>query len=63
MAKGIYLVARVGEYPEQNIHDVGFEAYFNPEIFKTACTKYKSFARPNSLDNLNEVAIYRCVLK
>lgn len=63
VAHGIYLIARVGEYQKQNIHDTGFEAYFDSEIFKTSCTKFKSFPRPNSNDNLNEVAIYRCVQK
>ncbi len=63
VAHGVYLIARVGEYPEQNIHDTGFEAYFDSEIFKTSCTKFKSFPRPNLDDNLNEIAIYRCILK
>jgi len=60
---GIYLIARVGEYPEQNIHNTGFEAYFDSDIFKSACTKFKSFPRPNLGDNLNEIAIYKCALK
>ncbi|MFZ2769994.1 MAG: glycosyltransferase family 39 protein [Minisyncoccia bacterium] len=59
---GVYLIARVGEYPEQNIHDTGFENYFSEKIFKDTCTKYKSFKRTNTVDELNEVAIYRCKL-
>ncbi len=60
---GVYLVARVGEYPEQNIHDTGFELYFDINVFKSACTKYKSFERKSSNDYLNEIAIYRCLSK
>jgi hypothetical protein len=60
---GIYLVARVGEYPDLNIHDTGFELYFDTDTFKAFCTKYKSFDRPNLTDNLNKVTIYRCLSK
>ena len=57
---GIYLVARVGYYPEQNIVDTGFEGYFDKEIFKKYCTNYKSFERPSWNDPLNQITIYRC---
>ena len=57
---GIYLVARVGYYPEQNIVDTGFEGYFDKEIFKKYCTNYKSFERPSWGDPLNQITIYHC---
>ncbi|MHB0977820.1 MAG: ArnT family glycosyltransferase [Minisyncoccota bacterium] len=62
-SQGIYLLARVGEYPEQNIHDTGFEPYFDAKIFKSTCSKLKSFPRPTPNDNLNEIAIYHCFSK
>ncbi len=57
---GIYLIARVGEYPAQNIHDTGFEAYFSKEIFDKYCTMYKSFDRSTPDSSLNKITIYRC---
>jgi hypothetical protein len=57
---GIYLVARVADYPDQNIMDTGFENYFNSDIFKTSCTTYRKFPRPSPDDPLNDIAIYRC---
>jgi len=57
---GIYLVARVANYPEQNIHDTGFEGYFNKEVFDNSCKLYKAFDRNVPDDPLNQVAIYKC---
>lgn len=58
--RGIYLVARTGEYPEQNIKDTGFEGYFNRELFESSCVTYKSFSRPSPDDTMNKIVIYRC---
>jgi hypothetical protein len=57
---GIYLVARIADYPDQNIRDTGFEGYFSPEIFKSSCVTYKDFARPSTDSSSNKVVIYRC---
>lgn len=59
---GIYFVARVANYPEQNIHDTGFEGYFDKKVFDSSCALYKSFDRISPNDPLNQVAIYRCIL-
>ena len=59
---GIYLVARVANYPDQNIHDTGYEGYFEENIFKSSCKLYKSFDRTTPDDPLNQVAIYKCIL-
>ncbi|OGJ04262.1 hypothetical protein A3F97_02135 [Candidatus Nomurabacteria bacterium RIFCSPLOWO2_12_FULL_41_10] len=57
---GIYLVARVANYPEQNMQDTGFEGYFNKKIFDSSCKFYKSFDRNSPGDPLNQVTIYKC---
>lgn len=57
---GIYLVARIADYPEQNIYDTGFEGYFDKKIFDSSCILYKSFERNSKDDPLNVVAIYKC---
>ncbi len=57
---GIYLVARIADYPEQNIKDTGFEGYFDKNIFDNFCAPYKSFERISPDTPLNTVAIYKC---
>lgn len=58
---GIYLVARVANYPEQKIQDTGFEGYFDRKMFDASCKLFKSFDRPTPGDPLNQVAIYKCI--
>ena len=57
---GIYLVARIANYPEQNIKNVGFEGYFDKKIFDSSCKLYKTFERISPDDPLNQVTIYKC---
>ena len=57
---GVYFVARVANYPEQNITDTGFEGYFDKQIFDSACAPYKSFDRVSTNTPLNQVVIYKC---
>ena len=57
---GIYFVARVANYPDQNIHDTGFEEYFDKKVFDSSCKLYKAFDRSVPDDPLNQVAIYKC---
>jgi hypothetical protein len=58
--KGSYLVARIADYPAQGITDTGYENYFSKAVFKSSCTRFKTFPRPNTLDQLNDVVIYKC---
>lgn len=57
---GAYLIARIADYPKQNIKDKGFEEYFEQRVFESACSRFKTFPRPNSLDVLNDIVIYKC---
>ena len=57
---GVYLVARVADYPNQNVSGVGFEGYFDAKIWKDSCQLYRSFDRTSPGDPLNKVVIYRC---
>jgi hypothetical protein len=56
---GVYLVARIADYPEQGVTDTGYEAYFYKKDF-SSCTRYKTFRRPSPGDALNDVVIYKC---
>ena len=58
---GVYLVARVANYPDQNIHDTGFEGYFDKKNFDQSCSLYQAFNRTTPDDPLNEIAIYKCL--
>ncbi|MCR4334785.1 MAG: glycosyltransferase family 39 protein [Patescibacteria group bacterium] len=57
---GVYFVARIANYPKQNITDTGFEGYFDRKIFESSCVLYKSFDRTSPDTLLNQVAIYKC---
>ena len=57
---GIYLVSRVAEYPDLGIKDFGYEGYFDPVIFRSSCTLYKSFDRELKFEQLNKINIYSC---
>lgn len=56
---GIYLIARIADYPELGVTDTGYENYFSEEDF-SSCKRYATFPRPTLGDPLNDVAIYRC---
>ena len=57
--QGIYLVARISDYPEYNIRDFGYQGYFKEEIFKKYCRENKKFPS-TSQETDNFIGIYRC---
>ncbi|MDB5194578.1 MAG: hypothetical protein JWN50_592 [Parcubacteria group bacterium] len=58
---GAYLISRIADYPDQGVTDIGYESYFDPNVFTSSCTKFKAFTRPNPADLLNDVTIYTCL--
>ena len=58
--KGVYLVAKVADYPPQySIPLQGYELYFDKDLFERYCTLYESFPSTAG-DAYNKVNIYRC---
>jgi len=57
--QGIYLIARISDYPEYNIRDFGYQGYFKEEIFKKYCQEDKKFPS-TSQETDNFIGIYRC---
>jgi hypothetical protein len=57
--RGVYLLARISDYPELGIEETGFEAYFSRTIFDKFCTRVKLFpSTSNETDNY--IGVYNC---
>ena len=55
--KGVYLVARIQDYPEYGIKDYGYSGYFSESMFNKFCSRLKDF--PVAYSN-EKVVIYEC---
>lgn len=56
---GVYLVARITDYPELGIKDTGFEEYFSRGIFDSYCKRVLDFPSESQGQD-NKLAVYRC---
>ncbi|OGE88035.1 MAG: hypothetical protein A2760_01195 [Candidatus Doudnabacteria bacterium RIFCSPHIGHO2_01_FULL_50_67] len=57
--EGIYLLARISDYPEYGINQTGFEGYFSRAVFVEFCQPLKLFpSTSNETDNY--IGIYDC---
>src|SRR3989344_1385429 len=54
---GIYLLAKVQDFPEYGINDFGYGGYFSESVFKRFCKRLKDF--PVIYSN-EKGAVYRC---
>ncbi len=59
LTQQFYLIARTAHYPEQGITHVGFEGYFDRQLFDQHCQELKTFTTPAN-ETLNAIGIYQC---
>ncbi len=59
-AKGVYLLTKVANIPQNKNLDQGYEGYFDPEVFNESCRRLKIF-NGNGADVFDDVAVYECV--
>lgn len=55
--KGIYLLARVQDYPQYGITNFGYSGYFSESVFKKYCQRLKDFPVIYSTE---AVVVYKC---
>lgn len=57
--KGVFMLAKIADWPELGIKDQGFQGYFSDTVFKKFCQREKTFVSTSGeTDNL--IAIYYC---
>ncbi len=56
---GVYLIARISDYPELGIKPTGFEGYFSRTEFDQFCQPLKMFTSTSN-ENDNYIGIYDC---
>lgn len=56
---GVYLIARIADYPQYGITDQGYEGYFSETVFKESCESIKKF-NSASIGVNNMIGVYWC---